>query len=158
MLDNLKDHIDSQREDFELYPFDTEKGWEEIASKVTPEPKWPKWKLVSVAACLVIIAVSVFYQSTPRGEANSEISELEHYYSGEISSKITLVKSQLEDHSILMDLELMDNAFSELKADLNENIDNEEVIAAMVENYQLKLQILEEILRELEKEKGESSL
>ncbi|MEM7296908.1 MAG: hypothetical protein AAF391_01430 [Bacteroidota bacterium] len=158
MLDNLKDHIDSQREDFELYPFDNEKGWKEISTKIAPELKWPKWKLASVAACLAIIVVSAFYQSAPRIEANTEISELEQFYAGEISNKITLVKTQLKDHRILEDLELMDNAFAELKADLNDNIDNEEVIAAMMENYQLKLQILEEILKELEKENSESSL
>ena len=52
----------------------------------------------------------------------------------------------------------MDQVFAELKTDLEENVDNEEVITAMMENYRLKLQILEEILVELEKEKREEIL
>ena len=52
----------------------------------------------------------------------------------------------------------MNAAFSELKADLKDNVDNEEVVTAMMENYRLKLQILEEILKELEKERSEEVL
>ena len=65
------------------------------------------------------------------------------------------MRSHLGDTRILEDLAVMDQAFAELKADLRDNVDNEEVIAAMMENYQLKLQILEEILNELEKENRE---
>ena len=83
---------------------------------------------------------------------------MENYYEGEINKKVTLIKGQLEDDQILKDLEEMDAVFADLKADLNENVDNEEVIMAMMENYRLKLQILEEILNELEKEKSEEVL
>ena len=69
-----------------------------------------------------------------------------------------LVKSQVKDPRVIEDLEAMDKAFAELKGDLEDNVDNEEVVAAMMENYQLKLRILEEILSELEKENDKSSL
>ena len=89
---------------------------------------------------------------------SDELSEVENFYQNEINYKISLVRNQLEDPSILEDLQLMDQAFSELKADLKDNVDNEEVVAAMMENYQLKLRILEEILKELDQENRESSL
>lgn len=159
MLDSLKEHIENNREDFELYPFDSEKEWSNLAKKVKPgkEPI-ARWKLASIAACIAAIVVGTVFYMNPSGQSENEIAELERFYNGEINQKITLIKGQLEDDHILQDLEAMDAAFAELKADLNDNVDNQEVISAMMENYRLKLQILEEILNELEKEKREEEL
>lgn len=157
MLDNLKDHIKDKREDFETYPFDTEQGWDEISSKLAPAKKWQTWKIVSTAACIALVVLGTIAQ-LPVPNEGGELSEVESFYENEINYKISLVKSQLEDPTVLQDLAIMDQAFAELKADLKDNVDNEEVVAAMMENYQLKLRILEEILGELEKENGESSL
>lgn len=157
MLDNLKEHIEDKREDFEIYPFDGEASWNEISGKISPRKKWATWKVASVAACLVLVVLGSISQMDVANEDN-ELSEVELFYQNEINHKITLVKTQLDDPSILADLEAMDKAFSELKADLKDNVDNEEVVSAMMENYQLKLRILEEILGELAKENDESRL
>ena len=157
MLDNLKDHIDNQREDFEIYPFDKEAEWEEIAKQIATPKKWQTWKIVSAAACIALVVLGTIAQ-LPVSNEGGELSEVESFYENEINYKISLVKSQLEDPTVLQDLAIMDQAFAELKADLKDNVDNEEVVAAMMENYQLKLRILEEILSELEKENSESSL
>jgi hypothetical protein len=160
MRDSLKQHIESSREEFELYPFDSDKEWVKLAKKVKPgkEQRDP-WKLAGIAACIVAIVVgTIFYMNPSSKNGGNEIAELEQFYNGEINQKITLIKGQLEDDYILQDLEDMDAAFVELKADLKDNLDNQEVISAMMENYRLKLQILEEILNELEKEKREEVL
>ncbi|WP_462253080.1 hypothetical protein [Ekhidna sp.] len=158
MLDNLKDHIDKSREDFEIYPFDSEKGWEAISRKVAPAQKNDPWKLFGMAACFALIISSTIFFMNPVTQPSDEIAELEDFYNTEINQKITLVKNHIKDDRILEDLATMDKAFAELKADLSENVDNQEVITAMMENYQLKLRILEEILKELEKEKSEEVL
>ena len=159
MLDNLKDHIDNKRDEFETYPFDVDAGWEEIAQKVVPtQQKRDPWKIASIVACFALICAGTIFFMNPVAQEENEIVELERYYNGEINQRISLVKSQLNDHRILEDLNVMDQAFAELKADLKDNVDNQEVITAMMENYQLKLQILEEIIKELEKEKSEEVL
>ena len=158
MLDNLKDHVENSREDFEIYPFDDEKSWQEIAQKVAPQTKRDPWKFVGIAACFALVISGAIFFYNPSNQPNDELAELEMYYNGQINQKITLVKGQLDDDRILQDLTAMDQAFAELKSDLQDNVDNQEVIAAMMENYQLKLQILEEILKELEKEKSEEVL
>jgi hypothetical protein len=43
----------------------------------------------------------------------------------------------------------LDKVFEDLKKDLKDNTDNEEVIEAMIQNYRMKLDILEEMLRQL---------
>ena len=160
MSDKLKNQIDQKRGEFEVYGFDAEQGWGEIASNFEMESKWPVWKKVSVAACLaLVIAASLFQAIAFKVKAQDQgLSEIETYYQSEINYRIALVKSQLDDHRILEDLEAMDQAFRELKTDLKDNVDNEEVVTAMLENYRLKLRILEEILGELEKENSESVL
>lgn len=156
MLDNLKNHIENERDEFETYPFDSDAGWVEIASKVIPkQQKRDPWKIAGIAACFAFICAGTLFFMNPVSQGDSEIAELERYYNGEINQKITLVKSQIKDDRILQDLNTMDQAFAELKADLKDNVDNQEVITAMMENYQLKLQILEEIINELDKEKSE---
>lgn len=140
MLDSLKEHIDNTREDFEIYPFESEQSWEQISKKVVPEKKWPLWKLTSVAACFLLVLSGVIYQLVPQNP-QGELADLESYYQGEISQKVNLIKSHLTDPSVLEDLDLMDQAFAELKNDLKDDVDNEEVVLAMMENYQLKLKI-----------------
>ena len=51
---------------------------------------------------------------------------------------------------INVELTELDYVFRELKEDLNDNADNEEVVVAMIQNYRLKLEILEDILMQLE--------
>lgn len=156
MSDSLKDKVDRSREDFEVYDFNIEAGWDHVKEHVATNSKerWSWQKVAGVAACFLFLTLSTLHFISQDG-IDHELSEVERYYSTEINQKVTLVRSQLGDAEILEDLAAMDQAFAELKADLQDNVDNEEVIAAMMENYQLKLQILEEILNELEKENRE---
>lgn len=159
MRDSLKEHIENVRDEFELYPFDGDKEWTKLSKKIRPQNKRTAfWKLARIAACLAVILVCAIFFMKSGNNVNNDLVELERFYNGEINQKITLIKGQLDNSHILRDLEDMDAAFAELKADLKDNVDNQEVISAMMENYQLKLQILEEILSELEKEKREEVL
>lgn len=157
MRDSLKEHIENRREDFELYPFDSDQEWVKLSKRIKPQKRDP-WRVAGMAACFALVMLGSVFVVNNKHSGNNEVAELENFYEGEINQRITLIKSQLQDDKILKDLEEMDIAFAELKADLNDNVDNEEVITAMMENYRLKLQILEEILNELEKEKSEEVL
>jgi hypothetical protein len=159
MQDNLKDHIENNQEDFEIYPFDTDKGWNDISRKITPRNKKKFGWAIGIAASLLLVMGFGFYsfqhQSNPLA---AEVAEIENFYGNAIDQKIALVRNEIADDRILKDLDAMDEAFAELKADLNDNVDNHEVVEAMMENYRMKLQILEEILKELDKEKSEKAL
>jgi hypothetical protein len=84
----------------------------------------------------------------------NELIEAEAYYSSQIDQKkdevFRLTASHPEvRHEIDMEMGDLDRVFSELKDDLKDNADNEEVIEAMIQNYRLKLDILEEMLLQL---------
>ena len=48
----------------------------------------------------------------------------------------------------------LDKIYKGLKNDLKDNVSNEEVIEAMIQNFRLKLQLLEEIQRQLQSQKS----
>lgn len=154
MSDNLKNLVDQNRSDFEVYPFNEVEGLENILPGIIAKERWNAWKVIGMAACFLFVLLGSVHQMRPVDAVSSELAEMEQYYNGEINQKISLVRTKIGDDAVLKDLEAMDQAFYELKSDLKDNVDNEEVIAAMMKNYQLKLQILEEILRTLEEKQS----
>jgi hypothetical protein len=83
-----------------------------------------------------------------------ELIEAEAYYSSMISQKqdeifrLTASNPDIR-HEINMEMVDLDRVYSELKEDLKDNAHNEEVVEAMIQNYRLKLDILEEMLYQL---------
>jgi hypothetical protein len=80
--------------------------------------------------------------------------EARAYYSNQINSMENEVYNLAGSDSplreeIRMEFEELDKVFNELKSDLKDNAANEEVVEAMIQNYRIKLQILEEILYQL---------
>ena len=53
------------------------------------------------------------------------------------------------------ELKELDKEFRLLKEDLKDNADNEEIIAAMIQNYRLKLSILQDMMFQLQEVKKE---
>ncbi len=129
--------------------------------------------LTRVAAVLVIFVASYYFHDfmQNRGSGKSSVAtskvgkngqsklylqlqEASFYYTSQIEDTKTMVFKltgnnadlRQEINSELMDL---DKVFQQLKSDLNDNVDNEEVIVAMIQNYRLKLEILKDILKQL---------
>jgi hypothetical protein len=49
----------------------------------------------------------------------------------------------------LSDMSQIDSICTDIKKDLKDNVSNQEVIEALINNYRIKIQILEEMLDEL---------
>ena len=82
------------------------------------------------------------------------LAEARAYYSGQITNmeaEVYRIAGQDSPLKAEIDTEFeeLDRMFTELKADLKDNAANEEVIEAMIQNYRIKLHILEEILIQL---------
>lgn len=160
MSDNLKKYTDHKREQFEVYDFDISQGWQQL-SEVLGSPierkKQNVWKWVAIAASVALVLSISFIMTQQRTDRYpSELSEVEQYYQLQIDQMTALVKTRAGSEQIVQDLERMDAAFEDLKADLSDDVHNEAVITAMIDNYRLKLKILEEILAELEEKEDES--
>lgn len=159
MSDNLKNYIDSSRSEFEVFPLDLDEGFAAIKRQLDMLPKqrkYPFWKIAAAMALVLGAAlIAIIFGRTTQDVYSSEFLEAQVYYQEMLDSKLVLVRDKVDDEFIVRDLEAMDQAFLELKRDLEDDVDNDEVIGAMIDNYRLKLRILEEILSELEIEENE---
>ena len=93
-------------------------------------------------------------------DLNPEYAEMESFYTQKINTQINELKTYQYDKSILEDIAELDAAFKELKEELGESeevVEDEEIIHAMIENYQTKIDILERVLTRLKTEKAPQS-
>ena len=170
--DRLEDFILENREQFDdLEP--RAEIWDRIEKRKAPV-LGIGWKSVAWrAAAVVIIFFSsyVFFRLTDKDPAGpsgnlysempedqsplaNELKEAEIYYTSQIEfMRAEAIRLSEGDPSVMeiIDTEMvdLDQVFQELKNDLQDNTDNEEVIEAMIQNYRIKLEVLEEILRQL---------
>jgi molecular chaperone GrpE (heat shock protein) len=79
-----------------------------------------------------------------------EFQEAETYYAAEVSEKVNLIKEMEGDEELLAEIEFLQLEYENLKKEMDAGADSQKIIAAMIENYRLRLNILEEILMELQ--------
>ena len=126
-----------------------------------------------VAAAIIIFAGSYYFHDfrsnqkqlaeenttkTNNSELYNTLMEAEYYYTAQIGlekEKLyyltvgnTIVREEIQD-----ELKELDKEFRELKEDLKDNADNEDIIAAMIQNYRLKLGILQDMMIQLQQDK-----
>lgn len=85
-------------------------------------------------------------------EVAPEFAEMEQYYNQRIQENYARLTTYTQDPEIDADLQQLDNAMVELRADLaNAPAGQEEMIVQqLIDSYRLKLQILERILERIE--------
>jgi hypothetical protein len=181
--DTLEQYIDNHRDEFDVFEPSTE-VWDRIVqNKPKTKVRRLNWEKViwQAAAVIVIFMISFALQeylhrndgkpvADNRQERMTpeipELIEAEIYYTSQVNSRLAEFKKLAKRHPGLEtqlehDLSELDSIYADLKDDLKDNVANEEVIDAMIQNYRIKLQILEELLFQLkqykEKERDEEN-
>jgi hypothetical protein len=170
--DRLEEFILENREQFDdLQP--RQEVWDRIEKRKAPVLAIG-WKNIAWrAAAVIIIFFSSYaffrltdkdpvqpsgglYSGVPEDQSPlaGEFREAEMYYTSQIEfmrAEVIRLSDGDPDIREIIDMEMvdLDKIFQELKSDLQDNTDNEEVIEAMIQNYRIKLEILEEILSQL---------
>jgi hypothetical protein len=169
MKDNLEKFISENRDAFDLYDPNPDL-WKKIEKNMNRKTIAFKKILWRAAAVAMIFGASLIFHryidmlntaKTAKVEI-PELQEAEIYYSSLLNSKLSEIKPMLEEHpgldkEIMSDLSELDSVYSDLKEDLKDNVANQEVIQAMIQNYRLRLSILEDILNELNKDNNDES-
>ena len=154
MRDNFKDYIDKNADEFQ-HTFDADKGWKDF-KKSQPKSSSKRIWLVAASVTMLLTAGIVFLNLDSGSEQElTEIQEIEMFYQDQIDQMTQLVVNLSDDEEILYDLEMMDKAFAEVKADLNDDAASEEVLEAMMNHYRLKVKILERMLEEIRENETE---
>ncbi len=167
MEDKLDKFILGNRDEFDIH----EPGpdvWDKIEKNIRQRHKF-RWKtLLTRAAAILIIFVASYLlheyvslrKNLPvKAEHDREIGipelrEAEVYYTNLIAGKIEEIKPLLADYPVLEkeinnEFTTLDSIYRDLKKDLRDNISNDEVIEAMIQNYRFKLSVLEDIMAQL---------
>jgi hypothetical protein len=171
--DKLEQFVIENRRDFDILE-PPENLWDKI--KQTPPVKshisWKTYAL-RMAAAITIFLVAWFSndlvkshyagkqkdKTTNLGQEQMEqyqlLMEAELYYASRINqARVDLTQLAGNDKTILRDINTdlmeLDEVFEDLKDDLMDNGDNQEVIEAMIQNYRIKLDILEQMLQQLQ--------
>ncbi len=167
MKDNFKDWVEDERAAFEFQNPDLDGLWENIDNelKKSESKKNVFWKAtMKIAASILIVCMCTWvgfrtynykqfvHEGAGLTQISSELAETEVYYASQVSEKLEIIKANDEELHIEVasTIEELDEEYQLLKQDLNDQADNEEVIEAMIDNYRLKLDLLEKILSELQ--------
>jgi hypothetical protein len=165
MQDSFEKFVRNNRDGFDNLEPD-KSVWNKL-KKDLPRTHGFRWKVFLSRAALVALIFSASYfanemvhrfksKSTSTAEKNEipGLSEAEAYYTSLVNQKLDELKPVIEkcpslQEELNYDMSELDRVYTDLKKDLKDNMANQEVIEAIIENYRLKISILEDILGEL---------
>lgn len=167
MKDRFEKFITENRDQFDFRDPDAE-IWNRVKKDIRVKDRFD-WKLFMKRAAAVIIIFAASYMAnemvhryrsngTTKGPEEASIpglTEAEAYYTGLVNQKLDELKPMMAncpslEEELNYDLSELDRVYVDLKTDLKDNMANQEVVEAIIENYRLKISILEELLKEIE--------
>jgi hypothetical protein len=180
--DSIEEFILNHRDDFdELTP--APQSWDAIADRLDAGKKRPRLSVNAVlfrkmaAAVVVMFALYGAYNVAIRfdrynktahtnnsGMQNpmlSELAETEAFYVSRVENKMAELERLCKDHpqalaEIEEEFKLLDSDLTELKTDLQSGVSRQEIVEAMVENYRIKLRIVENILEQMNQNENQN--
>ncbi|WP_149303234.1 hypothetical protein [Pareuzebyella sediminis] len=169
-MDKFEKYILENRKQFDVHKADKEKLWANIEerlgpdSKVIPFWKFPLFKIAATVAVILsvagLIGVATFAHSGSLESpvVSQELQDIDMYYANLVSYQVRLVEksSKLSDadkEEFLSFMDELDNEHEELRLELQNNIDNEAVLEAIVANYKKRIELIENLLKQLNEPK-----
>jgi hypothetical protein len=167
----MEEFIRNNREAFDVLDA-PDKLWEKVEKRLQNKRRTGIWKIwLQRAAIFIFIFSMAFalseYMHTPKSSQTfqlaekeqvipQEIKETQAYYETEIHSKMREMKAMFASYpgmeeEVNKDFTRLDSICADLKKDLKDNVSNQQVIEAMIQNYRTKLSILENLLDELKR-------
>lgn len=124
----------------------------------------PIWRALSVAASVVallavgaVIGMYAYKYSHPAqlptlAEIAPEYAELERYYTSQVNNRLQELSRFNQAQTVQPDLQQLDELYQELQKELDQapKGSEEQIIEAMIRNYQIKLDILERVLEKIQ--------
>jgi len=170
MNDRLEDFVRKHRDQFDPYEPDPS-VWLKIQPEGGIRRKRTGMRWLRVAAAVAVIfagsAAGYYFLTGGHGRAEQygselpgEVLETEQYYSRMVAERYSELGPYLADDPqtrelLRSDMEELDQVYEELKEDLKDNVSNSEVIEAMILNYRMKLEILEDLLHQLKEKEAQ---
>jgi hypothetical protein len=169
-MEELRNHIQENRALFDTEEPSAghmERFAQKLAQKHKASSRFSFGYILKAAAITLLIVLSGLWvyehtpYSEPRVEINSlsdispEYQEVEQYYVTTVNNKYDEIRQfNFEDKKqqkmLLQELEAMDSIYDELRRDLQANPGDERVINAMIQHYQTKVEVMNQIIDQLQ--------
>jgi hypothetical protein len=164
-MDKLEEHIRKNREDLDRYS-PPARIWKKVSKELKQEKSTIRHWL-TIAAMIVIIlgtAVALFRPVYRWSDSNKrknnyeglaqtdpQLKETETYYNNLVNSLYREASPLLTNKpeikkELNTDLSHLDSICVDLKKDLKDNVSNQDVVEALIQNYRIKIRILEDML------------
>lgn len=156
-MDEFEKHIKNGRAGMDIH--DPDPGlWSRIEKELPGREKRIGSYLWKAAVILIVAGagLTIILRTINAPERNDDpnitvVSETYLYYNSQISSLYQEAGPLLTDNpDISMELDKsmgeLDSLSVEIRKDLNDNIANEEVVGALIRNYRLRIELLEDML------------
>ncbi|MBL4704630.1 MAG: hypothetical protein JKY54_08920 [Flavobacteriales bacterium] len=173
--DQLEEFIAANRDEFDSH-LPSPSVWEGIKTEVDAEKESkpilvPLRKAIAYgSAAVIIVAFGLVYflSQEPKiqvadtlekvgnldgyslSDVSPELAEVEGYYMTKVNQKMEKLETLDVDPELLEEINFLDEEFHSLQVEMGESVNNDQIIEAMIDNYRLKLEILEAMLLEFE--------
>ena len=163
-MDKLEEHIRKNRKDLDRY--NPPAGiWRKIRREIGSGSHILR-HVISIAAMIIIVlgTAVVFFKPEYRWSGKNsqrqtenlsgaypQLKETEIYYNNLVNSLYKEATPLLTNNpevkrELNSDLSEIDSICTDIKKDLKDNVSNKEVVEALIQNYRIKIQILEDML------------
>jgi len=125
---------------------------------------------IQVAASVAIILTSAILlvrkdksgSKVAQQEIPAAVVEADFYYTSQVDARYNEIKDfdfdDAEEKAVLLDeLKGLENYHQQLMKDLEANPDDDRVVSALIRHYQLKLEVMDQIITQLNQIKSETS-
>lgn len=171
-MDKFEKYIKENKGAFDVHKANKDKLWANIESGL--EKQAPKTKVIRLwhrtvfkVAASILLALGVFTlanhmitisNSHENQFISQELQDIDSHYNGLVAYQVKLINntpkltaSQKKDFLSFMDD--LDNEYDLLKEELKKNIDNERVLEAIVINYKKRIELIENLLKQINSSK-----
>ena len=166
-MDKLEKFIKENSDSFSEHKADKAKMWKAIAKNLEhPEPKviplWRKLPFQIAASILIIVGVFSVYnlntRKAPVNYASKELQQIDSYYQNIVETQVKLVQndkhlSAKNKEEFLKFMIELDKEDAKLKLDLADNLDNQQVLSAIIKNYKKRIELIENLLNQINESK-----
>lgn len=170
-MDNFEKHIKENRNLFDEHKVDKDRLWASISNELdVKETKVvPLWKspMIRIAASILIvlgIAATTILSTNSDITVDSsdlvsvELQEIDMHYKGLVSQQVLLVKnlsgiSEDDKKEFLSFMDELDDEYQILRLEMQNNLDNELVLEAIVSNYKKRIELIENLIQRIKSSK-----
>jgi len=163
-MNEFEKHIRNNKYLFDDKTADKIKIWEAIDIELsTPTPKKIRSKrfyFMRVAASIAIVlglyasSIQFFITNEQTHPIDNGLQDIDMHYSNLVSKQVNLVKnhpklSYEDKEDFLSFMNELDEEYEILKTELNNNLNNELILEAIIKNYKQRIELIESLLKQI---------